>query len=117
MSIKLSTTTDHIWQKVSDGWWGYNYVMKDDAVINSYYIDVEFYGNAAKHIKERNYILFTPNVRFWIENSKLLEYPFKTVRGIFYQLFQTFPFNIRVIKVSWLNIRLTYFTRQFIEIY
>lgn len=52
MSIKLSTTTDHIWQKVSDGWWGYNYVMKDDAVINSYYIDVEFYGNAAKHIKE-----------------------------------------------------------------
>ena len=52
MTVKLSTTTDHIWQKTSDGWWGYNYTIKDDAVINNYYFDVEFYDNAAKHIEE-----------------------------------------------------------------
>lgn len=52
MTIKLSTTTDHIWEKVSDGWWGYNYVEKDGAVIDNYYIDVELYDKAAEHIDD-----------------------------------------------------------------
>lgn len=52
VNFKIETAVVNAWTRVSDGWFGYNYVFRPEVAVGSYTMTVRFDGRASRFVEE-----------------------------------------------------------------
>lgn len=52
VNFKIETKGVNAWNRVSDGWFGYNYVFRPEVVVDSYTMTVRFDGRAGRFVED-----------------------------------------------------------------